>query len=44
MRFLERDAHATYMWVMRRVVESSKEAEVPHWGPFLAEERVTMLV
>lgn len=44
MRLLERDAHATYMWVMHRVVENSKEAGVPHWGNFLAEERVTVLV
>ena len=44
MRLLERDAHATYMWVMHRLVEKSKEAAVPPWGNFLAEERVTVLV
>lgn len=44
MWFLERDAHPTYMWGMYRAVEGSGEAEMPHQGPFLAEERVTVQV
>ena len=44
MRFLERDAHTTYIWVMHRAVEGSEEAEMPHWGPFPAEERAMVQV
>lgn len=32
------------MWGMYRAVEGSGEAEMPHQGPFLAEERVTVQV
>lgn len=44
MRFLERDAHTACMWVMHRAVEGSGEAEMSHWRPFPAEERVTVQV
>ena len=44
MRFLERDAHTTCVWVMHRAVEGSEEAEMSHWRPFPAEEGVTVQV